>query len=73
MKAQQQIQQHKDSISDDDETPMKEIEPEEKSNASSRAGTPTLNIITRNNGKEDDEYLHMLNNVDKGHAEVSEV
>ncbi|XP_066913033.1 axotactin-like isoform X1 [Clytia hemisphaerica] len=73
MKAQQQVPQHKDSISDDDETPMKEIEPEEKSNASSRAGTPTLNIITRNNGKEDDEYLHMLNNVGGGDAEVSEV
>ena len=72
MKAEQRQQtQHKDSITnenDDDETfPMKELEPDQKSNdSSSRASTPTLKIsaLQRSGGGKkdctDEEYMSML-------------
>ena len=71
MKAQQR-QQKKESVddqdneNDDDTTPMKEIEPDQKSNDStSRASTPTIKNISTTNGddckcKENDEHTYML-------------
>jgi len=78
MKAQQQ-QQQKDAANGDqgnydDTTPMKEIEPDEKSNDStSRASTPTINNLTSNGDgrkcRENDEHTYML----RDEGEVSEV
>ena len=71
MKAEQQRQQqtqHKDSITNEDENdetfPMKELEPDQKSNdSSSRASTPTLKIRSGGKKKErpnTEEYMGML-------------
>lgn len=70
MKAEQRQKetQHKDSITNEDENdetfPMKEFEPDQKSNdSSSRASTPTLKIRS-SGGKKDrpntDEFMGML-------------